>query len=439
MIGLHNGKLKHVIFLGAGASQSSGYPIGQDLRLLISSQTHLQEKLTKLFQREFPTNFLLDFFESIKLFRYGGFATVDEFSKLASESYPEHVQKMKILVRLVLALDNPENNFQNSDYYPFIQRLFRKDEMIHFRNEISIISFNYDCYLDFLLRQAYSHRTCLSKITDNVKNNPLVLKGPQEDIMDPWSAKLSSGFYEQHCKKELAWRLDQFNYFKLHGSMSYGNDPTSGYKVLFRPGNLERFGHLATDHFQKIVPPIVFPWELFTNEGEFIPEDEFIYVKGERDPQKQLDGRQLFKHFNLMWKNAKLVVENANKISFVGLSMHDYLKSGFNFLFKDFGKFSESKQKLAERGIRDTSFTPVEVVVANTDNENYKNAETTSHPNSPCGKVLEFLVKNVPNLNYLRSSSEFDGILKDNPGSSVDVGITPRYSFSEFIQREMGQ
>ena len=171
------------------------------------------------------------FSKSIELFRHGGFATVDEFSKLASESYPEHVQAMKKLMCFVLAAHNPEKNFHDSDYYAFIQRLFRNDALNHFRNEITVITFNYDCYLDYVMRQAYSYRSAVSKVSEVVKNHPDVLKGPQP-LTEPWSSKLSSGFFNQESDKTLAWRTDQFNYYKLHGSVAYGEENHYGYDTM---------------------------------------------------------------------------------------------------------------------------------------------------------------------------------------------------------------
>jgi hypothetical protein len=100
----------HVIFLGAGASYTSGYPIGQELRLRIASKNHFTDELKKFVNPESSTPPFRDLFkqcvnkydsfaESIELFRHGGFGTVDEFSKLASSSYPQHVQNIKTLIR----------------------------------------------------------------------------------------------------------------------------------------------------------------------------------------------------------------------------------------------------------------------------------------------------------------------------------------------------
>ena len=39
---------KHVIILGAGSSVTSGYPVANELRLLMSSEKRLQEELSRL-------------------------------------------------------------------------------------------------------------------------------------------------------------------------------------------------------------------------------------------------------------------------------------------------------------------------------------------------------------------------------------------------------
>jgi hypothetical protein len=123
-------RLNHVIFLGAGASYTSGYPIGQKLRLMMASKDYFQAELDKIYP---TTNSMTDaslhdgkikclqyfdrFAKSIELFRHGGFATVDEFSKLVSESCPEHVQAMKKLIKsdkLALELNMRAVYFKNA-------------------------------------------------------------------------------------------------------------------------------------------------------------------------------------------------------------------------------------------------------------------------------------------------------------------------------------
>ncbi len=84
---------KHVIFLGAGASHTSGYPLAADLRVILSSperfRLHFNDKIEKLGHIGLPNKFELTdklekayagFKDAVQLFREGGFATVDEFS-----------------------------------------------------------------------------------------------------------------------------------------------------------------------------------------------------------------------------------------------------------------------------------------------------------------------------------------------------------------------
>jgi hypothetical protein len=403
-------RTNHVIFLGAGASYTSGYPIGRELGLLMASRSHFAAKAMELYGNDAGlTGQLLEYFdrftESVELFRHGGFATVDEFSKLASGSYPEHVQNMKKLMRIVLSLHNPEDKFHESDYYPFVQRLFRSDRLNQFRSDISIITFNYDCYLDFIMQEAHRYRLNLSNIPNTIKDTPKV------------------------------------NYFQLHGSITNGGDPISGYQPLFAPAKGERFKFLKDPVFQQQIPPVVFPWELFSSSGEFISEDEFIFVKGnESNPHKEQEGRQLFNNLKSMWENAKLIVEQADKISFVGLSMHEYLESGLRYLFQEFGKSKDPKVRswIAEGTMDEAKPKEVQVVVANPENEHFKNTEIKLHPASLCGKVANLLNKVATNLKYVRSSSEDDGMFRGEPLDKNDPDITPRYSFSEFIEREMG-
>lgn len=448
-------KLNHVIFLGAGASYSSGYPIGQELRLLMTSRDYFQAKLDKLYptdnsiqkQSLYESKLkCLEYFDSfsnsMEFFRRGGFATVDEFSKLATEGFPEHVQAMKKLMCFVLAMHNPEEKFHESDYYPFIQRLFRSDTLNQFRDEITIITFNYDCYLDFVMREAYRHRLAISKSAKVVKTLTEYLNN-SPDLAEPWSNKLSSGFYHQESDKAVAWGAGQFNYYKLHGSITYGGAPANfGYDKLFLQGAPIRFQFLEDQWFVKhFVPPVVFPWELFDKDsGKFISEDDFVYVKG-KCAMFGSDGKKLFNHFKTMWENAKISVERADKISFVGLSIHDYLEGGLRYLLQDVGKIKDPKVRacITEGTYDEAKPKRVEVVVANPDNNQFKNAENRLHPSSLCGKVADLLKRVAPNLAYVRSSSEDDGIFRstDTPDKVEDPDITPRLTFREFIEREM--
>ena len=147
---------KHVIFLGAGASVSSGYPVANRLRLLLSSESHflswVKECIPKAPDgtRLVTAEFFNTFQPSVDLFRRGGFASVDEFCRLISDQHkPDggerdlvHVENMRWLTRAVLGVLNPKDKFEESEYYPFVQKLFRADSLAAFRDDISILSFN---------------------------------------------------------------------------------------------------------------------------------------------------------------------------------------------------------------------------------------------------------------------------------------------------------
>jgi hypothetical protein len=115
-------KGKHIIFLGAGASKQSGYPLANDLRLLISSRKKWEEALVeyedkhKLSNRSVSTlgvNYWDNHVDALNLFRKGGFATIDEFCKLAGGfSFQNEINNLRCLLRAALGLFNPEENFE---------------------------------------------------------------------------------------------------------------------------------------------------------------------------------------------------------------------------------------------------------------------------------------------------------------------------------------
>jgi hypothetical protein len=406
----------HVIFLGAGASLTSGYPIGEKLRLRLANENHFFSDLDKAFPKnqighktskgEETEAICLEYFRRFKpvveLFRHGGFGTVDEFSKLAADKYPEHTQDMKKLMRLAFALHNPEDSFHKSDYYPFIQRLF-SDDLHSLKSNITIISYNYDCYLDYLLLKAYEYRKRLSA---SPEINPITKN------------TLTSGFFEP---TDITWaeKIRGFNYFKLHGSIAYANGKEFNHRLLFESNVYDRLDAFARTYYKNSVPPIVFPWELFGPNREFINANDFIFVKQADNEKQREEGRRLFSLYKAIWGNAAETVMRAEKISFVGLSMHPFLEEGLSWLF---------------HGKKDA----VEVVVANLENRNFPNVDDRFHPASLTGRVVKLLRRVAPGLNTLRSSSEHDGNFDtDEIIHGPGIGITPRYSFKEFIEKEM--
>ncbi len=162
-------------------------------------------------------------------------------------------------------------------------------------------------------------------------------------------------------------------------------------------------------------PPVVFPWELFES-GRFIAENDFVdtFVRGEKK-----EALKLYALYKAIWTGAQEKISRANKISFVGLSMHEYLKDGLAFLFQ--------KPPAAAY-----------IVAANPENERYRNEKSRLHPASLCGKVAAMLGEIAPNMKLLRSPSEDDGVFRmEKFEEAHKTDVTPRYSFREFIQREI--
>ena len=401
----------HVIFLGAGASYSSGYPIGDGLRLLLACPNHFRERLRTVYGAALDTDLSKVCYvpftqcrESADIFRRGGFATVDEFSKLASETSPQHVQNMKRLMRVALSLHNPEKEFHKSDYYPFVQRLFEKD-LYSLKSNVTIITFNYDCYLDYLLVTAAETRQCFRLL--------------EKELTPSFKNKLASGFWRPD--RDLGWakNISVFNYFKLHGSIAYGSDEKFGYRFLFGGNSPDRL-KIFNEGGSQTVPPVVFPWEVFNDHGKFIDEDNFIFVKGIKEA-KQQEGRILFRHFKQMWESAKEKLSRAEKISFVGLSMHDYLKDAFAYLFQDFSKLRPMNDK------------PCHIVVANKVNADFR--DDILNPRSPAGRTAELLSDVAPGLAQI-SRGTF-GIGPNPKPTLTDFKIVPRESFKDFIENEI--
>src|SRR5438034_6029242 len=89
---------KHVIFLGAGASKGSGYPLANELRLLMSSRKEWEKALKGYGEISGDASLIssgLNYWDShanaLDLFRNGGFATLDEFCKLAGSQFQDEI------------------------------------------------------------------------------------------------------------------------------------------------------------------------------------------------------------------------------------------------------------------------------------------------------------------------------------------------------------
>ena len=399
---------KHVIFLGAGASVTSGYPDAIKLRLLMSSRPDLRSYTAGLLNRDLENPVVDDFLEAIpeqfhetiRFFREGGFASVDEFCRLCRGGhFEEHIPQLKQFLTFVLALNNPELKFENSDYYRFVQKLFIAGSH-RLRDDVAILSFNYDPYLEFLLIRALERRESVA------------LGSAHQSDVSALNA-ISSGLFQP---SDLNWlNRNGLAVLKLHGSMVYPERGRNANGSLFK-GNLDARKDAVRSTYMAHAPPILFPWEVFEPDGEFARDKSKFAVQQTPDFTTRA---QVYEVFRAVWNKAAELVASASKISFVGLSMHNYLEPGFRFLFNMRNENSFS------------------LVVANRDNKRFARADKFVHPSSPCGKVGALLTKILgKDVKFRPSESENAGML-DVADFEGKEGITQRDDFADFIEHEL--
>lgn len=407
---------KHVIFLGAGASKGSGYPLANELRLLISSQRNWEKALCEYGgKHNIPGNQIVDLGQQMQqlgtaywlkhrdalgLFRNGGFATLDEFCKLAGTQFQAQIQGLRCLVRAALGLFNPEETFEKSEYYGFVQALFAAD-LESLRDDVAVLTYNYDPYLEFLLFRALQQRRRITRARKGITMTP-------EDLADEQDFEFllnaaTSGFYNP---ASLTWAdrdktKRSFCVLKLHGSICYREDDVCGFNSLFEDAPLARAKRLFSKSpgcADQMPPPLLFPWEILDG-NDFIPRSSFPYQPS----------APLYDLFVGIWNRARREVESAKKISFVGLSMHDFLSDGLKFLFA--GKTGQ-----------------VDIVVANPGNANPFTGELdkdwANSPHYPAHAVHETLRKITPNMVSSRVGH-------------VSPGFILVRDFAEFVRTQM--
>jgi len=152
------------------------------------------------------------------------------------------------------------------------------------------------------------------------------------------------------------------------------------------------------------------------NGSRLLTSEEFVSIVGE-----DWQHRSLYPLFAGIWDRARREVQSADKISLVGLSLGQYLEPGLRYLFE--GKSG-----------------PIQLVIANPENERFKDHQNPLHPNSPAGRAYAMLTKRCGmRSRVLASFSEYDGMVrKDDVGrEDQDPAVTCHESFREFIEAEM--
>jgi len=133
--------------------------------------------------------------------------------------------------------------------------------------------------------------------------------------------------------------------------------------------------------------------------------------------------KALYPLFKGLWQRARNEIQEADKISFVGLSFGAFMEPELRFLF-------EGKKNI------------VQAVIANPENQRFKDYADPFHPRTHCGKVLDVLYKVCPRMCCNRSDSEGGQVFSERPfatgSTSRDASeVTPRFDFADFIKHEL--
>ncbi len=401
------------------------YPLANELTLLMCNPPTFRERLDSIFTADGdgPKNFHTDSVittyvkqsAAAALLRDTDFATMDELSKhVLGGGHAEKVRELKKLMRLMLALHNPDvSHYSLSDYRPLIHKLFMSGSL---RPDVTIISYNYDAYLEYRLRRVFQAR-------QEPTGAP-----PKKNTLQA----ICSGFLDPH---DLNWlQEDGFCHLKLHGTCAFpagrrvGNvrlplppDSAEEFQSQYLFENFKailRLAQLVQPPFSMQDPPAVLPWEIIHDKAaRLLSVDEFASGVG-----KDWQHVTLHPLFRGIWEQARKKVQYADKISIVGLSLGDYLRPGLRYLFAGQDR-------------------PVQFVVANPDNQKFPNSEGRLHPNSPAGLAVEILKWCGMNGQIQASFSEHAGF---DPGDfdarkagDMEPSVTCHNSFREFIDAEL--
>jgi hypothetical protein len=140
---------------------------------------------------------------------------------------------------------------------------------------------------------------------------------------------ISSGF--DHRDSERLVNGSGFCFLKLHGSAavpgSAGNEGYITYDDVF----CEDRRYLVEKLTKNEASPVAFPWEVHSERETFSELLPSVSFHG-RNPWAE-PGQDLHSLFDAIWSRAAREVAEAQKVSFVGISMNSLLDAGFRKLF----------------------------------------------------------------------------------------------------------
>jgi hypothetical protein len=292
-----------VIFLGAGASLSAGFPTNKDLTNYIiykMSETtrFLPYENRTVVKLDLPKELASDGWENLKAsLRKSAFLSVDEFCQLANRD-PAIVARMKRLLRVAL-FDHTLDWFLNNDYRTFVESLFLKPASTELNSRFTVVNFNYDGLLGKLLTDAVSERCALAGTEPPTETKLAGLAGG-------YYAKPKAGLYTPAYESDIL-KEDEFAHHMPHGTLVAVADSKNIYSL-----SDTIYGH---DTAEKRV-------EVFLNSYWL---DSLIHFPWEAG------GRQdVYKRQN---DHAAISIREAKRIHFIGLSGHPLLRTSICRMF----------------------------------------------------------------------------------------------------------
>ncbi len=349
---------------------------------------------------------------AIDFLREGDFATMDELSKhFFGGEHAAKIRELKKRMRLALAFGNPfRTHYAISDYRFFIQKLFVNGPL---RQDVKILSFNYDPYFEWRLYRAFLSRW-----------------GAATHLIKPptWMPRaIHSGLDDAN---DLGWLGEEgFCHLKLHGACVFPTrdhnkpsmlpiqpnvSPHLEAKYLFAFNVFARLTSLCQPPLSNEEPPAILPWEIVhETETKLLTESEFKTAVG-----SDWQHCSLYPLFRGIWERARREVQSADKISFVGLSFGEYMEPGLRYLFN--GKAGD-----------------IQMVIANRETPKFKGRE--EHPNSPSSRVYQMLTERCGlKARVFGSFSEFEATqVEDYRTEEHEPTMTCHEFFKDFIKAEM--
>jgi hypothetical protein len=288
-----------VIFLGAGASASAGFPLNEGLA------NYIIYKLPKLkldppddfyHQRwETQPNQWKDLGESL---RKTNFLSVDEFCENV-QSKPTDVVEMKRMLRLALFSYSDNWWLHRVEYRRFISTLF--DAPRHLGSQFAVVNFNYDGLFGKLLADAFLER-----------HRSAGVALPQDHVL----ATIAGGYYNQPEPERLQEPIvapedsgtNEFDHYMPHGTITVAKEEEKLCSLV----NII-YGHRDNPTRRK---------ELFLSKYFTTPLVRFPWEKADSAPRVP-------SHL----ARPMVAVMEAPRIHFIGLSGHKLLQHSLRTIF----------------------------------------------------------------------------------------------------------